>query len=505
MGNVLGINTVTNTVFVRNSGTVLDTLYSVTIFAACNKGALLSNNTNWIVSSAVNSENSGKLDVTFTYDNSGASLSIAGLSSAISMGLVEGIGAIVNVGDVVVHWTRYNGGAINIASSVETTVSLMYTFANYTFNNNIKFTSSDYIVNYDKTCPQEYSPVKSIISSTITEDGHNVVVIGSVTVGPGLWYIVCSGGFNLTNKKYFFLADRIESEVSNYNEYIRGDEEIMSSFGTHHIASSNNSFLGYDDAAILRITITVGTTQYSENIVSVNYTDADDLFNAVVDAMNTAYPAGNFGFDVNNAYITSSVQYTFNFSTMNTGLSNAIVGDTNDITAYGMSSSYFVINVMNGYGNFEGYDATTTPSTIKFTVDTTQYSEDIVSDNYTDVNAFLGAVVNAMNIAYPAGNFAFDNVTKIISSDIEYIFDFSTMNSDLSNALISSTGNIYPVNTSMVYTGDGSSNVVRWCFTCEDEDNSASSIIFNNNVTSTNTYVNGRPNNLVMCAIKISS
>ncbi len=302
MGNVLGINTVSNTVFVRNSGSVLDTLYSVTIFAACNKGALLSNSTNWIVSSAVNSGDSGKLDVTFTYDDSGASLSITGLSSAISMGLVEGIGAIVDPSNVTVHWTRSSSGAINIASSVETTVSLMYTFANYTFNNNIKFTSNDYIVNYDKFCPQEYSPVKSIISSSVSEDGYNVVVIGSVTVGPGVWYIVCSGGFNLTNKKYFFLADKIESEVSNYHEYIRDNEEIMSSFGTHQIASA---------------------------------------------------------------------------------------------------------------------------------------------------------------------------------------------------------GNVYPVNTSMVYTGSGSSNVVRWCFTCEL--NSASSIIFNKTVTSSNTYVNGRPNNLVMCAIKISS
>ena len=305
MGNVLGINTVTNTVFVRNSGTLLDTLYSVTIFAACNKGVLLSNNTNWIISSAVNSENSGKLDITFRYDDSGNPLSIAGLSSAVSMGLVEGIGAIVDTGNVLVHWTRYNGGPINVISSVETTVSVMYKFANYTFNNNIKFTSNNYIVNYDKFCPQEYSPVKSIISSNVTENGYNVVVIGSVTVGPGIWYIVCSGGFNLTNKKYFFLADKIVSDFNSeaeYRDYVKNDVEILSSFGTHQIASS---------------------------------------------------------------------------------------------------------------------------------------------------------------------------------------------------------GNNYPVNTSMVYTSTGSLNVVMWCFTCED--NSASSIIFNNNVTSTNTYVNGRPNNLVMCAIKISS
>ena len=305
MGNVLGINTVTNTVFVRNSGTLLDTLYSVTIFAACNKGVLLSNNTNWIISSAVNSENSGKLDITFTYDNSGSSLSITGLSSVISMGLVEGIGAIVDPSNVIVHWTRYNGGPINVISSVETTVSVMYKFANYTFNNNIKFTSNNYIVNYDKTCPQEYSPVKSIISSTVTENGHNIVVIGSVTVGPGVWYIVCSGGFELINKKYFFLADKLVSDFSSTSDYyddIKSNADILSSFGTHQIASA---------------------------------------------------------------------------------------------------------------------------------------------------------------------------------------------------------GNVYPVNTSMVYTGTGSSNVVRWCFTCELV--GASSIIFNNNVTSTNTYVNGRPNNLVMCAIKISS
>ena len=503
MGNVLGVNTVTNTVFVRNSGSLLDTVYSVTIFAACNKGALLSNSTNWIVSSAVNSTDSSKLDVTFTYDNNGAPLSMDGLSSAISMGLVEGIGTLVNVGDVVVHWTRYNGGAINIASSVETTVSLIYKFANYTFNNNIKFTSSDYIVNYDKFCPQEYSPVKSIISSSVSEAGHNVVVIGSVTVGPGLWYIVCSGGFNLTNKKYFFLADKIETEVSNYYDYIKSDDEIMSSFGTHQIASGSNGFLGYDDASILRITFTVNSTQYSENIVSVNYTDAEDLFNAVVSAMNTAYPAGNFDFDANNTFITSSVQYTINFSTMNTDLSNAIVGGTNDIAAYQYGPSYFAINVSNGYDNFEGYDATTTPSTIKFTVGTTEYSEDIVSNIYTDVDVFLGAVISAMNTAYPAGNFTFDTISKFISSDVEYIFNFSTMNTDLSNAIIDSIDNIYPVNTSMVYTGSGSSNVVRWCFTCES--GAASSIIFNKTVTSSNTYVNGRPNNLVMCAIKISS
>ncbi|MDB4507296.1 hypothetical protein N9064_00240 [bacterium] len=305
MGNVLGINTVTNTVFVRNSGSLLDTLYSVTIFAACNKGALLSNSTNWIVSSAVNSSDSGKLDVTFTYDNSGSSLSISNLSGPISMGLVEGIGAIVDPSNVIVHWTRSNSGAINVASSVETTVSLMYTFANYTFNNNIKFTSNNYIVNYDKTCPQEYSPVKSIISSTVTENGHNIVVIGSVTVGPGVWYIVCSGGFELINKKYFFLADKIVSDFSSdleYHEYLRDDAEIMSSFGTYQIASA---------------------------------------------------------------------------------------------------------------------------------------------------------------------------------------------------------GNVYPVNTSMVYTGTGSSNVVRWCFTCELI--GASSIIFDDTVTSGNTDVHGRPNNLVMCAIKISS
>ena len=200
MGNVLGINTVTDTVFVRNSGSVLDTLYSVTIFAACNKNALISSSTNWIASSVVNSGDSTKLDVTFTYDDGGSSLDISSAGGAISMGLVGGIAAIVDPSSVLVHWTRSSSGATNIATNVETAVSLVYEFANLTFNNNIVFTSSNYIVNYDKTCPQEYSPANTIISSTITEDGHNIVVIGSMTVGPGVWYIVCSGGFELINK-----------------------------------------------------------------------------------------------------------------------------------------------------------------------------------------------------------------------------------------------------------------------------------------------------------------
>ena len=221
------------------------------------------------------------------------------------MGLVGGIAAIVDPSNVLVHWTRSSTGATNIASSVETAVSLMYEFANLTFNNNIVFTSSNYVVNYDKTCPQEYSPVNAIISSTVTENGHNIVVIGSVTVGPGIWYIVCSGGFELFKKKYFFLADKLVSDFNSkaeYQDYIKDNNELLSSFGTHQIAS---------------------------------------------------------------------------------------------------------------------------------------------------------------------------------------------------------VGNVYPVNTSMVYTGSASSNVIYWCFTCEDS--AATNIIFDETVTSGNPYVDSRPNNLVICAIKISS
>lgn len=245
MGNVLGINTVTDTVFVRNNGSLLDTIYSVTIFAACNKNALISSSTNWIASSAVNSGDPTKLDVTFTYDDGGIPLDIASATGAISMGLVGGIGAIVDPSNVLVHWTRSSTGATNVVSNVESAVSLVYEFANLTFNNNIIFTSSNYIVNYDKTCPQEYSPVNTIISSTVTENGHNIVVIGSVTLGPGIWYIVCSGGFNLTNRKYFFLADKLVSNFNSeeeYQVYIKGNNELLSSFGTHHIASSSNVY-----------------------------------------------------------------------------------------------------------------------------------------------------------------------------------------------------------------------------------------------------------------------
>lgn len=246
MGNVLAINTVTDTVFIRNNGTILDMLYSVTILSACNKNALISSNTNWIVSSTVNLGNPNKLDVTFTYDDgANGSLDLSSLPGALSMGIVGGIGEIVQLSTVVVRWTRYYGGSTIVVAGVETTVSLVYKFGILTFNNNIIFTSSDYVVNYDKTCPQEYSPVSSLISSSVIEDGHNVVVIGSVTVGPGIWYIVCNGGFDLTNKKYFFLADKIVSDYNSeteYHDYIKTNNELLSSFGTHQIASSGNVY-----------------------------------------------------------------------------------------------------------------------------------------------------------------------------------------------------------------------------------------------------------------------
>lgn len=241
MGNVLGVNTVTDTVFVRNNGSILDKLYSITLVQGCNKGALLSNNTGWIVSTVVNGT---KLDVTFTYDNNNTSLDLTSLSGSLSIGMVEGVGAFANQdpSNIVLQWTRYKDGPVNIASGVELVTSLVYTFANYIFNNNIVFTSTDYIVNYDKFCPQEYSPVTTVISSSVQESGHNVVVIGSVTVGPGLWYIVCNGGFNLTNKKYFFLTDKLSSEVSDFNNYIATNDEILSSFGTHKISNSDNIY-----------------------------------------------------------------------------------------------------------------------------------------------------------------------------------------------------------------------------------------------------------------------
>ena len=242
MGNVLGINNITDTLYIRNTGTLLDYVYSVTIFQACGENSLIANTSDWSTSSVLDGS---KLNVTFTYTGgtNNAPLSISSISSPINIGTIGGLGANVDPENVVVHWTRSQNGPVNIASNVELSSSLLYEFSIRTINTNIVFKSENYVINFDKFCSQEYSPSKTIISSNIQENGYTIVSIGSITVGYGLWYIVANGGFKMSNKKYFFLTDKMPSDYININDfysYIRDDSEIMSSFGTYQVASQNN-------------------------------------------------------------------------------------------------------------------------------------------------------------------------------------------------------------------------------------------------------------------------
>jgi hypothetical protein len=243
MGNVLGINISSDTVYVRNKGTIIDIISSITIYSACNEDAIIQNSTGWTINTSVNSQNASKLDVTFVYD--AGLLLVNDLQNIITIGLVEGISLNVDPANVLIHWKRTPTGNINICSNVETTVNLLYTFSNLIFNNNVIFTSNNYVVNFDKTCLQDYSPFITTISSTITEQGHDIVCIGSTTIGSGTWHITAEGGFNLKNKKYFFISDKAVSDFSTlaeYYDYIKSNDMILSSFGTHQIASTGNAY-----------------------------------------------------------------------------------------------------------------------------------------------------------------------------------------------------------------------------------------------------------------------
>lgn len=243
MGNVLGINTISDTVYVRNNGSILDTISSVTIFEACGTDAVINSSAGWTVTTSVNSGNNSKLDVTFTYD--AGTLLVNSLTASVTMGLVGGISVNIDPSNVLLHWKRTPTGNVNISSNVETTVSLLYEFHNLIFNNNIIFTTNQYIMNFMKTCLQDYTPIITNISTTVTEDGHSIVEIGSVTVGSGVWYITATGGFNLSNKKYFFLTDKVMSDFSTateYYAYINSNQDVLSSFGTHQINTLDNVY-----------------------------------------------------------------------------------------------------------------------------------------------------------------------------------------------------------------------------------------------------------------------
>lgn len=237
MGNVLGINTINDNVYLRNIGSIIDTIYSIKIFAACDKGSLINGSSGWTITSSENGSNSNKLDITFTYD--AGDYDISSLTGSVNIGQVAGISTNVDTSNMVIEWKRTSMGQTNYINNVESSSTLFYKFSNLTFNNNIIFTSSKYVMNFGKTFPQEYSPNKTIISSDIVENGHNIVQIGSIAIGSGTWYVTANGGFDLTNKKYFFFSD-VEAININIGD-LQINDDLMSSFGTHFVTANNIS------------------------------------------------------------------------------------------------------------------------------------------------------------------------------------------------------------------------------------------------------------------------
>lgn len=106
------------------------------------------------------------------------------------------------------------------------------------------------------------------------------------------------------------------------------------------------------------------------------------------------------------------------------------------------------IDVLTGYTNFTGYDATTNNTEIKFTVGSTPYTGNIAAINYdvgtqyTSINdakdAFFNAITSAMNTAYTQGNFSFGSNKDILNDDA-YTLNCSTMNAALITAIFGSS------------------------------------------------------------------
>jgi hypothetical protein len=237
MGNVLGINTINDNVYLRNIGSIIDTIHSIKIYAACDKGSLINGSSGWTITSSENASNSNKLDITFTYDT--GAYDISSLTGSVNIGQVASISTNVDTSNIIIEWKRTLSGQTNYINNTESNSTLFYKFSNLTFNNNIIFTSSKYVMNFGKTFPQEYSPNKTIISSNIIENGHNIVQIGSITIGSGTWYVTANGGFDLTNKKYFFFSD-VEATNIDINN-LKTNNYLMSSFGTHFVTAYNIS------------------------------------------------------------------------------------------------------------------------------------------------------------------------------------------------------------------------------------------------------------------------
>jgi hypothetical protein len=116
------------------------------------------------------------------------------------------------------------------------------------------------------------------------------------------------------------------------------------------------------------------------------------------------------------------------------------------ISGYFIGNPY-VIDLSTGYSNFTSYDATVNATTIQFTIKIIEenppgifteqsqtYTGDIAAISYSSKNTFFNTIATTMNLAYPSGNFVFED-DKMISSYTKFTFDFSAMHPTLSNTI----------------------------------------------------------------------
>ena len=246
MGNVLGINLVDNTVYLKNNNTKLDTLYEFTIYSCVNKAGSYYNviSNDWTMTPYVNSENSNKLDFKFVYNDING-IELSSIYETYKIGSIGGLGHIFNNPVIKLGWKRNSSSLENISIHSDIETSLIYSFAKRIYNNHIQFTSRNYLINYDNTCLQENLPVINNYYTSVTEDGHKEVILGSVTLGKGKWIVIGTGSFDLENKKYFYFSDQaIGGDYgavygNDYFQHLASHPGLSASFSIHYYSTPN--------------------------------------------------------------------------------------------------------------------------------------------------------------------------------------------------------------------------------------------------------------------------
>jgi hypothetical protein len=194
--------------------------------------------------------------------------------------------------------------------------------AAWTITTTANFYNSDYVdfsLTYNGTTPYVVAGEAFLFQffDTITRTIGNAGLLNSMASGsaketPVTWYSSDSS-IGITG---YFIADK----------------DFIGSLYSINVSTAYDSFISYDTITSSKeIKFTVGSTLYSEDIVAAVYTDKDLFFGAVVIAMNTVYSDDNFLFS--DKMILSYTDFTFNFSSMVSGLSNTIIGNIVDVPA----------------------------------------------------------------------------------------------------------------------------------------------------------------------------